>query len=404
MKVRAVLIIGALFLIPLIFLISCSQQKAEWKGTIEEVDGVQHIENPELPKYSRQNAPQLVFEEDLSIPLKGALYSIDVSQDGIMYALDIKVGEVTVYDTDGRLLRKFGKKGQGPGEFTRPWHLSISSKNEIFVLDKSARKINVFDPQENFLRIIDCPLSLGLMNSFIFDAADNLYFYYTLSTYRLKEKEKLSKGIIGINYLSKFNNSLEMLAEIYSCDYDFFRRSTNGESGGIIYNNIFYYQVDQIGNLYYGFSDKYEIYVLSPDGELIRIIKKRAQPIKTIESDMDYVLKEYPGLEELEDSLSLSDTKPYFSSFHLLEGIGFLVSTYENEWNEERVIFCDLFDPEGKYLAKITVPQYYYWNHHELITEQRNRLFKNGNCYSIRYNQDNDFLELVRYRVRLISP
>lgn len=365
---------------------------------------MQHIENPEQPKYSGQNAPQLVFEKDLSIPLKGGMYSFDVRRDGMMFALAIDTGEVEVYDTDGRLLQKFGQKGQGPGEFTRPWHISISPDNEIFVLDKSARKITVFDTEGNFVRAIDCPESLGLMNSFIFGRADNLYFYYTLSTYRLDEKEKLGQGISGINFLSKLNKDLEILAEIYSCDYSFMRRDKDGELGGVVYNSIFYYQIDRTGNLYYGYSGKYEISVLSPDGKLIRTIKKRAQPIKTTQSDLDCVIKEYPGLKELQDSLILSGTKPYFSDFHLLEGIGLLVSTYENEWNEEGVIFCDLFDPEGTYLAKVTVPQYFYWNHHELITEQRNRLFKNGNCYSICYNQDNDFLELVRHRVRLISP
>lgn len=392
-----------LFYVSIIF-VACGKQEAEWKGRIEEINGVQNIENPELPKYSGQDAPRLIFEKDLSIPLKGVMYSLDVSQDGTMYALAIDSGEVEVYDTFGRLLRKFGKKGQGPEEFTNPWYVSISPENEVFVLDKSTRRINVFDIQGNFVRIIDCPSSLGLMNSFVFDPAGGLYFNYTLSTYRLGKKEKLRQGISGINFLSKFNNYLDMVSGIYSCDYSFMRRGKDGELGGVVYNNILYYQVDRIGNLFYGYSDKYEIYVLSPDGKLIRTIKKRAQPIKTTKNDMDFVLKEYPGLKSLEDSLILSETKPFFSDFHLLEGIGLLVSTYENEWNEEGVIFCDLFDPDGIYVAQVSVPQYFYWNHHELIAEQRNRLFRNGNCYSISYNQESDFLELVRHRVRLISP
>lgn len=393
-----------LFIFVCVIFVSCGKQKSEWKPIIDEVEGVQHIENPEQPKYSGQNAPHLVFEKNLTIPLEGKMYSFVVRLDGTMFALAVDTGEIEVYDKDGQLLRKFGQKGQGPGEFIRPWHLSISPDDEIFVLDKSARKITVFDTQGNFVRIIDYPGSLGLMNSFIFGQADNLYFYYTLSTYRLEAKEKLDQGIIGINYLSKFGKNLEILAEIYSCDYTFMKRGPDGESGGVVYNNIFYYQVDRTGNLYCGYSDQYEISVLSPDGKLIRIIKKRAQPIKTTKGDLDCVLNEYAGLKELQDSLILSSTKPYFSDFHLLEGMGLLVSTYENEWNEEGVIFCDLFDQEGLYLAKVTVPRYFYWNHHELITEQRNRLFKNGNCYSICYNQDNDSLELVRHRVSLISP
>lgn len=404
MKVKAILGIGILLLIPLIFLISCSQQQAEWKGTIEDVDGVTVVKNPESPKYSGKDAPQLVYEKDLTIPLSGKMYSIDVNQDGIMYALDIIAGEVEVYDINGRFLKKFGKKGQGPGEFTRPWYLSISAENEIFILDKSTRIIHVFDSQGSVLKHMNYPSSLGLMNSFVFDSEKNLNIYYTLSTFRLNDKEKLNQGIIGVNYLSKFNKSLEKLLDIFTCNYEFSRRSTSGESKGVVYNNIFYYQIDQAGNLYYGYSDKYEIFVLSPDGQLKKTIKKEAPLIKPSEKDMEYVLKEYPGLQEFKDTLIISDTKPCFSAFYLLEGIGMLVSTYENEWNEEGIISCDLFNQEGVYIAKVVSPKYYYWNHHELISEQRNRIFKNGYCYSIIYNKETDFLELVRQRVKLIFP
>ena len=31
--------------------VSCQKQKAEWKGTIEEVDGVTIIKNPKEPMY-----------------------------------------------------------------------------------------------------------------------------------------------------------------------------------------------------------------------------------------------------------------------------------------------------------------------------------------------------------------
>ena len=219
------------FLIFLVIILafSCSKQKAEWRGTIEEVDGVTVVNNPESPKYSGKDAPQLVFDKDLTIPLSGKMYSIGVNQDGIMYALDIIAGEVEVYDINGRFLKKFGKKGQGPGEITHPWYLSISAENEIFILDKSTRSIHVFDSEGIVLKHIDCPSSLGLMDSFIFDSEKNLYIYYTLSTFRLNDKEKLNQGIIGVNYLSKFNKSLEKLLDIFTCNYEFLRRSTSGE-------------------------------------------------------------------------------------------------------------------------------------------------------------------------------
>jgi hypothetical protein len=35
----------------LMMLVSCQQQKAEWKGTIEKVDGVTIVRNPKEPIY-----------------------------------------------------------------------------------------------------------------------------------------------------------------------------------------------------------------------------------------------------------------------------------------------------------------------------------------------------------------
>ncbi|GAH34486.1 unnamed protein product [marine sediment metagenome] len=37
-----------------VMLISCQKQKAEWKGTIEEVNGVIFVKNPKEPMYGEE--------------------------------------------------------------------------------------------------------------------------------------------------------------------------------------------------------------------------------------------------------------------------------------------------------------------------------------------------------------
>ena len=61
-KTKSVSII--LFFSALMMLVSCQQQKAEWKGTIEEVDGVTIVKNPKEPIYSDEI---VTFEEELTI-------------------------------------------------------------------------------------------------------------------------------------------------------------------------------------------------------------------------------------------------------------------------------------------------------------------------------------------------
>ena len=54
----------AILLCALIMLVCCSQQKTEWKGTIEEVDGVTVVKNPKEPMYGED---AISLEEELSI-------------------------------------------------------------------------------------------------------------------------------------------------------------------------------------------------------------------------------------------------------------------------------------------------------------------------------------------------
>ena len=100
----------------------------------------------------------------------------------------------------------------------------------------------------------------------------------------------------------------------------------------------------------------------------------------------------------------MSKTKPFFLDFHVLDKIGLLVGTYEDEWNEKGILSCDLFDQDGLYIAKVKVPRYYCLKDQDNFSEQRNRLFKNGRCYSLVYNEKDEVLELVRHSVELKWP
>ncbi len=64
MKDKTKVISIVIFLPVLIMLISCQKQKAEWKGTIEEMDGVTIVKNPKEPMYGED---VFSLEEELSI-------------------------------------------------------------------------------------------------------------------------------------------------------------------------------------------------------------------------------------------------------------------------------------------------------------------------------------------------
>ncbi len=59
---------------------------------------------------------------------------------------------VSVYSSDGRLLRRWGKKGKATGEFDCPGGIAVSADGEIFVADQTNRRVQVFSTTGEFLR------------------------------------------------------------------------------------------------------------------------------------------------------------------------------------------------------------------------------------------------------------
>ncbi|MCK5148599.1 6-bladed beta-propeller [bacterium] len=77
-----------------------------------------------------------------------------VDKDNNLYIMDIKGPHVVTYNKNGQFVRKFGRKGQGPGEFGAPRGLGIDSLGQLYVSEWLARFVNVFSPTgQNIMRL-----------------------------------------------------------------------------------------------------------------------------------------------------------------------------------------------------------------------------------------------------------
>jgi hypothetical protein len=65
------------------------------------------------------------------------------AQDNL-YVLDRGNKRVLVFDRAGRFVRQIGKAGGGPGEFSSPTQLAVTSTGEVVVSDQSRRAFSVF--------------------------------------------------------------------------------------------------------------------------------------------------------------------------------------------------------------------------------------------------------------------
>lgn len=65
--------------------------------------------------------------------------------DDRVYVLDNSAPHVRVFGTDGRLIRSFSRKGQGPGELQLPILVSPRARGELEVYDLNQRRFTRFD-------------------------------------------------------------------------------------------------------------------------------------------------------------------------------------------------------------------------------------------------------------------
>jgi len=102
---------------------------------------------------------QIYLEEVLSIgdlDDNAVLYmwvDVKVDENNFIYVTDTMDYSLNKFDSQGKLIKKTGRKGQGPGEFQAPRFMGLSEKF-IYVSDEQISRIQVFDKELNFIKSI----------------------------------------------------------------------------------------------------------------------------------------------------------------------------------------------------------------------------------------------------------
>ena len=71
---------------------------------------------------------------------------IAVGPDGKVYVSDSGNARVQVFTPQGRFVRQFGSFGSGKGQFLQPYHLAADATGDVYVADDQARTLSKFSP------------------------------------------------------------------------------------------------------------------------------------------------------------------------------------------------------------------------------------------------------------------
>jgi len=214
--------------------------------------------------------------------LFGSIASLCEDNQSNFYVLDRLEQRVFKFSPDGRLLMKFGQKGQGPGDFQSPGQIVFTSQGELAVLE-DLYYVSFLKTDGMFIRRLDLNGRLGLG----FIGPDRFYAWI----WRPEDQQQV---------MVDANNNIH--GAFYTIARDRFSVNLSDETGRAVmfnYSNDAY--VPQFlyahgGRLSaVGISDRYEISLLDESGQEIVRIRRDLKPQKFSAKEKDYLER---GLQE----------------------------------------------------------------------------------------------------------
>jgi len=364
-----ILTIGFIFLF-----IFCQQQKTIWKGTIEEKDGVIIVKNPKEPIYGED-----IFSltEDLSIGraegqeeyMFSRISSIDVDNEENVYVADSVSAHIKVFDRHGQYIRTIGRRGQGPGEMQMPNYVQITLKNELLVQDMGARRLLFFALNGDFLRQ-DVSGRTGFPLLIKMDS-NEIFIGIVI----------LAPPPLGGKIIQKYDPDFNIIKTI--------AEEKQGKRGVFdIGKTSCFCDVSPSDNIIWGDSKEYVLQILNSQGVLIKRIIKDQNPLRFTEKDKEMYEQRYAEAIQAGYELKLPSHFPAFKDIFVDEKERIFVQIYQHVEGKEDLFFFEVFDPDGKYIAKVPV----------LAKLDRNSVWKRNKFYTI--DEDNDGLPVVkRYEI-----
>lgn len=99
-----------------------------------EFESVLHVTDPEHP------------DETVALDFP---YDIRATEDGRLFVVENKGSRITVLNTDGTLVGRYGDPGRGLGQFFNPWGLTVLSDGRILVADTGNHRIVELTPAQS---------------------------------------------------------------------------------------------------------------------------------------------------------------------------------------------------------------------------------------------------------------
>jgi len=253
-------------------------------------DPLPHYSPPEsenlriLDARSITGAPAASAEADIVLGERGSspqsefglVMGVAVDSRENFYVLDHHAVEVRQFDTNGRFVRSFGKRGKGPGEFERP-HGLVLVHDTLYVLEQ---RLQAFHLDGRLVPFVSVPMELFSYGNFIFYGGGRIIISRGLGT-RAKQSRVAEDVFYSYDPRTRVINELARIGTlVYS-----FGNGVEGPGAMSILRTPVAITTD--GRIVSAVSDSFHLQIRSPDGRLAEDVVARVPRVETTDDDFD---------------------------------------------------------------------------------------------------------------------
>jgi hypothetical protein len=336
-------------------------------------DGIPVAVNPDRPVPAKNSPQDILFQEDLTLGavegdlpvVFGPFIRFAVDDQGSIYVLDCRSRTVRKFDKSRAYLLSFGKPGQGPGEFNDPEEIRFLMSGHLIIFEGESQKFSVFSRDGNFLKS-------GRFFRLMFPS----YFGFSsgnfIATHIQYEADK--KTIATAVY----NEKSELLAPLHQSeskpeapwpsrdDQDARAKRLANVLSQAAFQRTSVIALDREEDIWFGFSDKYEIKIYSAEATLRRIIRTALPLLPVSKKDRQnflniWVPKDITTWNQMSGQMKKKishlirfvEKKPAFLEIIPMDD-HFLMVLREGQFNQKALI--DIFDPQGRFIIEKRLP------------------------------------------------
>lgn len=345
----------SLLMLAALFLGNCKQGENDPRIKVERIDGVEHITSAGDPLRGRIPLEVVELFRIDSDELKTdspPLFDMAAKDDaGNLYLADLRNVGIYKFDSGGRLVANFLRKGQGPGEFPRLGDLQILD-GHAWVIGNWPMKIAKFSLDGRFVDEWAFP---SFRNFYLRTLVVDEDRFLTVSYRDLPE----GHGRVRVSAL--MDSREEFLTQYYEdADAGIFRIRTAATEGPaiastdpLVASDVHHAFDRRSGTVFVCNNRAYEIQVKNPDGTTRRIIHRPHRALELDDSGKDGILAAIAPQLPPESRQRTKDVLP--AALNAIWGISILPNGYLAVMRITGLdsVEIDLFDGKGRLLYTI---------------------------------------------------